>query len=73
MIPKNSSGQVGRVGARFALVGAAGEMATAAGMTGWPVDESERAAITCCDAWLEARGDNGDGEVVTAKSRTTLS
>jgi putative DNA primase/helicase len=41
MIPKDCSGQVERVGARFALVGAAGEMATAAGLTGWPTGESE--------------------------------
>lgn len=64
MIPKDSSGQVERVGARFALVGAAGEMATAAGLTGWPVGESERAARACFDAWLSARGGNGNGEVV---------
>ena len=43
MIPANAGGQVERVGARFALVGAAGEMATAAGLTGWPAGESEQA------------------------------
>ncbi|WP_210547278.1 DUF927 domain-containing protein [Rhodoferax sp. PAMC 29310] len=64
LIPKDSSGQVERVGARFALVGAAGEMATAAGLTGWPVGESERAAAACFNAWLAARGGNGNGEVV---------
>jgi len=64
IIPKDSSGQVERVGARFALVGAAGEMATAAGLTGWPVGESERAATACFNAWLAARGGNGNGEVV---------
>lgn len=64
MIPKDSSGQVERVGARFALVGAAGEMATAAGLTGWPMGESERAATACFNAWLAARGGNGNGEVV---------
>ena len=52
-----------RVGARFALVGAAGELATAAGLTGWPVGESERAALACFNAWLSARGSNGNGEV----------
>ena len=40
LIPKDSSGQVERVGARFALVGAAGELATQAGLTGWPVGMS---------------------------------
>ena len=64
MVPRDCSGQVERVGARFALVGAAGEMATAAGLTGWPAGESERAARACFDAWLTARGGNGNGEVV---------
>jgi putative DNA primase/helicase len=64
MIPKDSSGQVERVGARFALVGAAGEIATAAGLTGWPVGESERAARACFNAWLAARGGIGNGEIV---------
>lgn len=64
MIPKDASGQVERVGARFALVGAAGEIATAAGLTGWPVGESERAARACFNAWLAARGGNGNGEIV---------
>jgi putative DNA primase/helicase len=64
MIPKDCSGQVERVGARFALVGAAGEMATAAGLTGWPAGESEMAARSCFNAWLAARGGIGNGEVV---------
>jgi putative DNA primase/helicase len=64
MIPAHSSGQVERVGARFALVGAAGEIATQAGLTGWPVGESERAARACFNAWLAARGGNGNGEIV---------
>ncbi|MDD3936854.1 DUF927 domain-containing protein [Rhodoferax sp.] len=64
MVPFQSSGQVERVGARFALVGVAGEMATAAGLTGWPPGESERAALTCFNAWLSARGGKGNGEVV---------
>ncbi len=64
LIPKDSSGQVERVGARFALVGAAGELATAAGLTGWTVGESEAAALACFKAWLAARGGTGNGEVV---------
>ena len=64
MVPHGASGQVERVGARFALVGAAGEMATAAGLTGWPAGESERAALACFNAWLAARGGKGNGEVV---------
>ena len=64
MVPQAASGQVERVGARFALVGASGELATAAGLTGWPVGESERAALSCFNAWLAARGGKGSGEVV---------
>lgn len=64
LIPENSSGQVERVGARFALVGAAGELASKAGLTGWAPGESERAATSCFTAWLAARGGNGNGEIV---------
>lgn len=63
LVPKGASGQVERVGARFALVGAAGELATAAGLTGWPKGESEWAARECFNAWLAARGGDGSGEV----------
>lgn len=64
IVPEAASGQVERVGARFALVGAAGELATEAGLTGWPKGESERAARACFNAWLAARGGIGNGEVV---------
>lgn len=64
LIPESASGQVVRVGERFALVGAAGELATAAGLTGWDQGESERAARACFNAWLAARGGLGNGEVV---------
>jgi putative DNA primase/helicase len=61
-IPTGSSGQVHRVGRRFALVAAAGELATAAGLTGWPVGEATWAAKACFDAWLSARGGSGNAE-----------
>ena len=64
-VPQGASGQVERVAARFALVGAAGALATEAGLTGWPAGESERAARACFDAWLSARGGAGNGEVVS--------
>lgn len=64
LVPDAASGQVERVGARFALVGVAGELATEAGLTGWVKGESERAARTCFNAWLAARGGVGNGEVV---------
>lgn len=63
LIPDAASGQVVRVGERFALVGAAGELATEAGLTGWEVGQSQWAARTCFNAWLAARGGIGNGEV----------
>jgi putative DNA primase/helicase len=50
IVPAHASGQVKRGGRRFALIAAAGEMATAAGLTGWPEGEAIRAAHTCFNA-----------------------
>jgi putative DNA primase/helicase len=63
LVPLSASGQVKRAGRRFALIAAAGEMATEAGITNWPAGESERGARACFDAWLAARGGAGNGEV----------
>ncbi|MFZ2828698.1 DUF927 domain-containing protein [Hydrogenophaga sp.] len=62
IIPEAAAGQVQRVGARFALVGAAGELATTAGLTGWAAGEAERAARDCFNAWLVSRGGIGNSE-----------
>lgn len=64
MCPAHSHGQVSRVAARFALVGLAGEMATAQGITGWEAGEAIRAARTCFDTWLAGRGGSGNVEHV---------
>ena len=55
MVPELASGQVKRVGRRFALVAAAGEMATDAGLTGWPAGTATAAAHRCFNDWIEAR------------------
>ena len=55
LVPESAAGQVQRVGRRFALVAAAGEMATAAGITGWPERTATDAARRCSNAWIEAR------------------
>jgi putative DNA primase/helicase len=65
-IPEGASGQVYRVGDRFALVALAGEMATEAGITGWQQGEATKAARTCMNAWIELRGGIGAGEETTA-------
>jgi putative DNA primase/helicase len=58
----NADGQVRRVAARFALLAAAGEMASDRGFTGWPPGEAERAVSKCFTAWLSARGTSGAAE-----------
>jgi uncharacterized protein (DUF927 family) len=55
-VPAGASGEIPRVAERFALVGAAGEIATEAGITGWREGEAMDAAVRCFKAWLEARG-----------------
>jgi len=57
-----ASGQAQRVAARFALAGAAGELATEWGITGWDPGASMQAAITCFKAWLQAFGGEGNKE-----------
>ncbi|MEQ1804502.1 MAG: DUF927 domain-containing protein, partial [Burkholderiaceae bacterium] len=58
-----ASGQVHRVGRRFALVAVAGELATEAGLTGWPKGEATRAVRLCFEAWLASRqGGIGNSE-----------
>lgn len=61
----NASGQVKRGARRFALVAAAGEIATDAGLTGWGDGEATQAAKACFDAWIESRGGAGASEVTS--------
>jgi putative DNA primase/helicase len=62
IVPPGALGQVKRGGRRFALIAAAGELATSAGLTGWPVGEATHAAHTCFNAWLTLRGGAGSSE-----------
>ncbi|MEW5787257.1 MAG: DUF927 domain-containing protein [Pseudomonadota bacterium] len=61
-LSEQSGGQARRVAYRFALVGAAGELATAWDLTGWPEGEAMKAAATCFRAWVERRGGEGNQE-----------
>lgn len=64
LVPELASGQVQRVGRRFALVAAAGEMATEAGLTGWPEGTATAASHRCLNAWIETRpGGIGTSEI----------
>lgn len=62
-VPSDAHAQVARVAERFALVGAAGELATAAGLTGWPDGVSMEAARICFDGWLRLRGGSGNSDL----------
>lgn len=62
IVPVCAGEQVRRVGARFALLAAAGELATAAGVTGWHERETITCIQRCFNAWLDARGHYGNGE-----------
>lgn len=65
-VPQYSHPQVWRVARRFALAAAAGELATRAGLTGWPEGEAMAGARRCFEAWLSLRGHTGSGEKVAA-------
>lgn len=74
LVPEAAAEQVRRAGTRFALVAAAGELATRAGVTGWPDGEALRAVRQCFNAWLGARGhlDNGEDAAMLRQVRQFL-
>ncbi|RDI62679.1 DUF927 domain-containing protein [Microvirga subterranea] len=61
-----SDGQAHRVAARFALVAVAGELAQEILDLPWAEGAAEHAALVCFNAWREARGGEGPGELVAA-------
>lgn len=63
----DKSGQVQRVAKRFALVAAAGELTTQAGITGWPQGRAIEAVGQCFNDWL-----NGFGDGANLESRNIL-
>lgn len=54
-IPAQVDGQTNRVATRFALIGLAGKIATAFGLTGWPPDEAVGAAELMFLDWYDRR------------------
>ncbi|MFW5642304.1 MAG: DUF927 domain-containing protein [Roseicyclus sp.] len=61
-VPAEADGQVKRAARRFAVVAVAGELATAAGITGWPESAAEAAAATVFRGWLLDWGGLGSRE-----------
>lgn len=72
--PAHAAEQVRRVATRFALVAAAGELGTEAGITGWRKGEALEAGRRCFNAWLMARGhaDNGEDVAMVGQVRAYL-
>lgn len=62
LAPIDASGQVRRVADRFALIAAAGELATGYRLTGWNTGEATAGVSACFRDWLAARGSRGNGE-----------
>ena len=61
--PPGADGQVLRAGQRFALVAAAGEVATAAGVLPWQKGEATRGAAAMFRRWIDQRGGVGPAEL----------
>lgn len=71
-VPKGSSGQVKRVGRRFGLVAAGGELAIYFGITQWERGSVIAAVGRCFNDWLEYRGDDQDLEEKKVLSKVQL-
>ena len=55
LVPESASGQVRDAGRFFALLAAAGEIATERGFTGWPAGEARAGVRRCFNAWIFTR------------------
>src|SRR5207248_3801720 len=66
--PASADGQVHRVANRFAVVAAAGELATALGIFPWSEGEAIAGVARCFADWLRQRGGTGSLEAIDAVS-----
>jgi uncharacterized protein (DUF927 family) len=73
-LPASASGQAHRAAARFGLAAAAGELATALGVTGWPEGTATTAAQVCLNAWLDERGGAGnmEGDAIVSRLQQVI-
>ena len=62
-VPPGSTGEIKRAADRFAVIAAAGELATEWGITGWESGEATAAAKRCFLDWLRRRGTTGASDV----------
>lgn len=72
-VPEAASGQVQRVARRFALISAAGQLATAFGLTGWDEAEANAGVRECFNSWLEGYGaGNHEDKAILEQVRTFI-
>jgi uncharacterized protein (DUF927 family) len=62
-VQAGADGQVDRAAQRLGIIAAAGELATAMGVTGWREREARNAAAWALRRWIEARGGTEPNEV----------
>jgi uncharacterized protein (DUF927 family) len=65
-VPAAAGGELKRAADRFALIGAAGELATEWGLTGWEEGEAIRAAERCFREWVKGRDTIGASDLEAA-------
>ena len=68
-IPLSADGQVHRALYRFALIAAAGTLATEIGITDWPEEEAFWAVEQCFKAWIKDRGGVSSQEEKTSLAK----
>lgn len=66
VVPSAFSGELKRAADRFALIAAAGELATKWGLTGWREGEAVAAAERCFKEWVKTRGTTGSSDIEAA-------
>ena len=67
--PDAHGGIHGRVRQRFALIAAGGELASAAGITGWPAGTARAAAYAVYEKWLNAQGPSPEQKARAGRRR----
>jgi uncharacterized protein (DUF927 family) len=63
VLPDDPTGEVSRAADRFALIGAAGELATEWGLTGWGEGEAKKAAKRLFREWCDSRETSGSSDM----------
>jgi putative DNA primase/helicase len=71
-VPAMADGQIDRAAARLGLIAAAGELATAMGLTPWSEGEARTAAAWALKQWIDGRGGTEPAEIQQAIEQVRL-